>query len=363
MEESYRVVFYGKVGHGNSPGIVKERLTRVFKLNSERIEQMFSGARVVLQKDLPIESALKYKQTFERLGALCEIEKQDSLQLEMESRDLSRPLEPHTETVERASGSTRADTSASRHDITEDGSAPLPANSSGEEASVEHYTSETGFFSLPSFIGLLIGGVFYVLAYAAIPWEGTLFGFELKMIAGSIVGLGAWNSFRGSLAKLQHESPTGFSAVKSVAALCVVAVIAFYGLRMYSRAPEKQPVKQAAQSITKIRLDTLQQAMNIIQGGVLQMDIPFPDTLEEIVAFIRTYRSLFPGNVWMMGAELFKDEWGTAIHYERHGHMAYTITSAGPDKILGTEDDFVVANRDFRDSPPQNGPGSLRSGT
>lgn len=350
MEESYRIVFYGKVGHGNNPEIVKERLSKVFKLNSERIEQMFSGARVVLQKDLPIESALKYKQTFERLGALCEIEKQDILQLEMESRDLSRPQsEPHTETVARASGSTRAETSSSRHDLTENRSAPLTADSSGEEAAVERYASDTGFFSWPSFIGLLIGGVFYVLAYAAIPWEGTLFGFELKMIAGSIAGLGAWNSFRGSLAKLQHESPTGFSAVKSVAALCIVAVIAFYGLRMYSRAPEKQPVKQAAQSVTQVRLNTLQQAMNIIQGAVLQMDVPFPDTPEEIMAFIRTYRSLFPGNVWMLGTELFKDEWGATIHYERQGHSAYTITSAGPDKILGTEDDLVVANRDTRD--------------
>ena len=97
-------------------------------------------------------------------------------------------------------------------------------------------------------------------------------------------------------------------------------------------------------SVTESKLEDLHIAMNAIQGLVLGQNLPFPETQEDILKIIKTYRQAFPPSVSTMGPDSFKDEWGAPIHYEGHGDMRYLIRSAGPDRIHGTEDDKTITN-------------------
>lgn len=110
-EHTYRIVFHGRIGHGQEPAIVKERLSEMFKLESARIEQLFCGSPIVVKKKLSIELAHKYKQRFEQSGALCDIEREGDIEIKMENQDLSElPAKAHVNMETPSSGSTQAKT-------------------------------------------------------------------------------------------------------------------------------------------------------------------------------------------------------------------------------------------------------------
>jgi hypothetical protein len=65
-EQTYRLVFQGKLAQGQDPAIVKERLAKLFKVDRARTNSLFSGSPVVVKNKLPLALAEQYKQKFVR---------------------------------------------------------------------------------------------------------------------------------------------------------------------------------------------------------------------------------------------------------------------------------------------------------
>jgi len=72
MEEKYRVIFEGKIAHGQDEKIVKKRLASIFKTDLINIDKMFKN-ETVIKKNIPLETCKKIKTTLSRAGAQCKI--------------------------------------------------------------------------------------------------------------------------------------------------------------------------------------------------------------------------------------------------------------------------------------------------
>ena len=74
MEEIlYSAIFRGKITEGQDIEKVKKNLAELFKVNSEKIERLFSGNPVTIKKNMDHTTAMKYKAAMEKAGALCSI--------------------------------------------------------------------------------------------------------------------------------------------------------------------------------------------------------------------------------------------------------------------------------------------------
>jgi uncharacterized protein YbjQ (UPF0145 family) len=72
-ERRFDLVFRGEVGPGQDPEAVKRKLASMLKLDSGRVETLFTGDPVVVKKGLDRETAAKYQQAIGRTGAVCEV--------------------------------------------------------------------------------------------------------------------------------------------------------------------------------------------------------------------------------------------------------------------------------------------------
>lgn len=73
-ERFYRVVFNGRILSGHDVERVKRNLAHIFNLSEGTVENLFSGRRVVVKRDIRYEKALALKAKFTKAGALCEIQ-------------------------------------------------------------------------------------------------------------------------------------------------------------------------------------------------------------------------------------------------------------------------------------------------
>ncbi len=74
MEEiSYNVIFRGEITEGQDIEKVRQNLAKLFKVNSEKIERLFSGNSVTIKKNADHTTAMKYKTAMEKAGALCSL--------------------------------------------------------------------------------------------------------------------------------------------------------------------------------------------------------------------------------------------------------------------------------------------------
>jgi hypothetical protein len=73
-ENSYRIIYQGKIAQGHSVEEVKRNLTSLFKLSAKKMEQLFSGKKFVVAKNVDYEAAMRYKMAFETAGATCKVE-------------------------------------------------------------------------------------------------------------------------------------------------------------------------------------------------------------------------------------------------------------------------------------------------
>ena len=69
----YAVIFQGKVTEGSDPQTVRENLAKLFNADAARIEQMFSGKKVVIKKGLDEDAARKYRAVLTKAGAVVGI--------------------------------------------------------------------------------------------------------------------------------------------------------------------------------------------------------------------------------------------------------------------------------------------------
>jgi hypothetical protein len=72
----YKIIFEGQLKAGEDFNQVKVRLASLFKVDIPFIEKVFRDAPTIIQRHLDEEKALKYKETVERNGALCRLEKE-----------------------------------------------------------------------------------------------------------------------------------------------------------------------------------------------------------------------------------------------------------------------------------------------
>ena len=72
--KKYRIIFRGEIEPGLDLDVVKKSLAQLFKTTPERIEKLFSGKQVTLNKDLDELSAQSYVTELQSAGAICVIE-------------------------------------------------------------------------------------------------------------------------------------------------------------------------------------------------------------------------------------------------------------------------------------------------
>ncbi len=75
-QNRYDVVFYGEILDGFEVDSVKESFTRLFSITEDMVEQIFATKRVTIKPGLDEDTANKYQQAMERVGALASIESQ-----------------------------------------------------------------------------------------------------------------------------------------------------------------------------------------------------------------------------------------------------------------------------------------------
>jgi hypothetical protein len=76
--QRYRIVFEGKILKARDPDEVKGNLTRLFKINNEKIGRYFVGRPIVIQSDVDYQMARKFQQAFRMAGAICRVEAMES---------------------------------------------------------------------------------------------------------------------------------------------------------------------------------------------------------------------------------------------------------------------------------------------
>lgn len=72
----YKIVFNGQILEGQDPVRVRQNLMVMFKLSEPAIDKLFSGARIVIKKELNEEAAKKYQLAFKKAGAICIVEQE-----------------------------------------------------------------------------------------------------------------------------------------------------------------------------------------------------------------------------------------------------------------------------------------------
>ncbi|MDJ0833223.1 MAG: hypothetical protein QNJ69_06840 [Gammaproteobacteria bacterium] len=72
-EELFEIAFSGQIADGADLQTVKQRIGQIFKADGTRLEQMFSGRRVVIKREADAATVAKFRGAFEKAGAVCEI--------------------------------------------------------------------------------------------------------------------------------------------------------------------------------------------------------------------------------------------------------------------------------------------------
>lgn len=74
VPQAYHVVFFGDIAPGHQLEEVKQRVAALYKVPLTRCEHLFQGKKRIIKKNTDLQTAHKYKRTFEKTGAVCSIE-------------------------------------------------------------------------------------------------------------------------------------------------------------------------------------------------------------------------------------------------------------------------------------------------
>ena len=72
-DQLFEVAFSGKVSDGANPDEVRARVGKMFNADEAKLDQLFSGKRIVIKKNIDQATASKYQTALTRAGAECEI--------------------------------------------------------------------------------------------------------------------------------------------------------------------------------------------------------------------------------------------------------------------------------------------------
>ena len=72
-EQLFEIAFSGQIAAGAELETVKLHVGKIFKADAARIEQLFSGKRMIIKRSVDAATAAKYRGAFEKVGAICEV--------------------------------------------------------------------------------------------------------------------------------------------------------------------------------------------------------------------------------------------------------------------------------------------------
>lgn len=102
LPERYRLVFDGTIAMASDPEETKENIARLFRCGRDRVDKLFGGDRAVLKRKLDKDAALKMKEAFDRTGAICILEAEETPAAAMKPRVPDPPPPAAPQTVEEA---------------------------------------------------------------------------------------------------------------------------------------------------------------------------------------------------------------------------------------------------------------------
>lgn len=71
----YEVAFSGVVADDADPVEVRANIGKMFKADEAKLNQLFSGSRVVIKKNIDQQMAMKYQAAMNKAGAICEVKR------------------------------------------------------------------------------------------------------------------------------------------------------------------------------------------------------------------------------------------------------------------------------------------------
>ena len=71
--KDYQIVFRGRVAPGHDEATARANMAKLFKVDAERVDQLFSGGRQVLKRGLDRESADRYRGVLRKAGVIVSI--------------------------------------------------------------------------------------------------------------------------------------------------------------------------------------------------------------------------------------------------------------------------------------------------
>lgn len=72
-DELFEIAFSGQIIEGYDRETVKKQIGQIFKADPARLEQMFSGRRVIIKREADEATSTKYRSAFKKCGAVCEV--------------------------------------------------------------------------------------------------------------------------------------------------------------------------------------------------------------------------------------------------------------------------------------------------
>ena len=72
-DQLFEVAFSGAVRDGEDPAQVRANVGKMFNADADKLDQLFSGKRIVIKKNIDQATAAKYQTALNRAGAECEV--------------------------------------------------------------------------------------------------------------------------------------------------------------------------------------------------------------------------------------------------------------------------------------------------
>lgn len=104
MDNLFEVLVLGRVVEGQEIQKVKENLTKVFKISSEKVERLLSNKPVIVKKNVSREQAKKIKDIIRKAGAECKVVKKRVEFEESSETEGREPSDNISEANRRTSG-------------------------------------------------------------------------------------------------------------------------------------------------------------------------------------------------------------------------------------------------------------------
>ena len=96
-DELFKILFRGDIAEGFNKDDVRTQLIDLFGLKEQTVDALLAGKTATLKKDLDRDGALKFKQAFEKTGAICYIRPMEESEATSAPQPPSTPVQPSPE--------------------------------------------------------------------------------------------------------------------------------------------------------------------------------------------------------------------------------------------------------------------------